>query len=30
MPIFLHKVKTRAFINILRHGSLQMNDLNMP
>ena len=29
-PFFHIKLKTRAYINILRHGSLQMNVLNMP
>ena len=27
---FLHKIKTRAYIKILRHSSLQMNVLIMP
>ena len=29
-PFFPTKFKTRAYTKILRHGSLQMNVLNMP
>ena len=28
-PVFCHKIKTRTYIKILRHISLQMNVLSM-
>ena len=29
LPVFCHKIKTRTYIKMLRHGSLQMNVLSM-
>ena len=30
LNVCLHRIKTRAYVKILRHDSLQMNVLKMP